>query len=72
MSDAPARDPSRRVSSLISSLRMMALQRLETLVAREKSRKGALTLILLAHRVLLGKVPRPSECWQKLRYGSCP
>ena len=31
MSEAPARDPSRRVSSLINSLRMMALQRLRSL-----------------------------------------
>jgi hypothetical protein len=34
MSEAPAREPKRRVSSLMSSLRIMPLQRLDLLVIR--------------------------------------
>lgn len=34
MSEAPAREPRRRVSSLMSSLRIMPLQRLDLLVLR--------------------------------------
>lgn len=74
MSDAPAREPSLRVSSLMRSLRINALQRLSQRINNNiwaVQPRMVLTWKLQVLQSLPGKALHLSKCWQRLHCDSC-
>lgn len=73
-SEAPARDPNRRDSSLMSSFRINDLQRLNTLVSKppRPNRLGRPTWKYLGHLSLLETALHRARYWQTSHSGSYP
>ena len=74
-SDAPARDPIRRSSSLMRSLRISDLQRLEeakSLAYVDVGLQEGLTLISVEHQNVQGMERRRGGYSQTWHSGSCP
>jgi len=77
-SEAPAREPMRRSSSLIRSLRMRDLQRLGNgklgvggVHGCQWGKEKGLTVIFAARQSVQGRERRRGGCWQRFGCGFC-